>query len=112
VAPHVHVEQVTSRRARLPPRTPNANTKMDYGKCYDVFHCTFWFVFAFRGAGGGEVSGGGTLYMKWGAGLFGLRRECEARAGVKHTHTLIFTHHSLLRIHKNHPKKVLKYSEF
>jgi hypothetical protein len=21
----------------------------------------------FRGAGGGEVSGGGTLYMKWGA---------------------------------------------
>jgi hypothetical protein len=30
----------------------------------------------FRGAGGGEVSGGGTLYMKWGAGRFGLRREC------------------------------------
>jgi hypothetical protein len=26
-------------------------------------------------AGGGEVSGGGTLYMKWGAGLFGPRRE-------------------------------------
>jgi hypothetical protein len=22
---------------------------------------------SFRGAGGGEVSGGGTLYMKWGA---------------------------------------------
>jgi hypothetical protein len=25
--------------------------------------------------GGGEVSGGGTLYMKWGAGLL-TRREC------------------------------------
>jgi hypothetical protein len=24
-------------------------------------------VLLFRGAGGGEVSGGGTLYMKWGA---------------------------------------------
>jgi hypothetical protein len=24
-------------------------------------------VGSFRGAGGGEVSGGGTLYMKWGA---------------------------------------------
>jgi hypothetical protein len=23
--------------------------------------------YTFRGAGGGEVSGGGTLYMKWGA---------------------------------------------
>ena len=37
--------------------------------------------------GGGEVSGGGTLYMKWGAGLFGPRRERIARAGVKHTLT-------------------------
>jgi hypothetical protein len=62
--------------------------------------------------GGGEVSGGGTLYMKWGAGLFGLRRECEARAGVKHTPTFNFTHLSHLRIHKKHSKKVLKYSEF
>ena len=33
-----------------------------------------WFIYLdclcvslFRGAGGGEVSGGGTLYMKWGA---------------------------------------------
>jgi hypothetical protein len=25
------------------------------------------FLCLFRGAGGGEVSGGGTLYMKWGA---------------------------------------------
>jgi hypothetical protein len=32
-------------------------------------------------SGGGEVSGGGTLYMKWGAGLFGPRRERIARAG-------------------------------
>jgi hypothetical protein len=37
---------------------------------------------SFRGAGGGEVSGGGTLYMKWGAennyshkrGLWGERK--------------------------------------
>jgi hypothetical protein len=33
--------------------------------------CHFYFfgfvVSVFRGAGGGEVSGGGTLYMKWGA---------------------------------------------
>jgi hypothetical protein len=32
-------------------------------------------------SGGGEVSGGGTLYMKWGAGLFGLRRERECVSG-------------------------------
>jgi hypothetical protein len=30
-------------------------------------HLLGFVVFAFRGAGGGEVSGGGTLYMKWGA---------------------------------------------
>jgi hypothetical protein len=27
----------------------------------------FCLLFDFRSAGGGEVSGGGTLYMKWGA---------------------------------------------
>jgi hypothetical protein len=27
----------------------------------------FCLLSEFRGAGGGEVSGGGTLYMKWGA---------------------------------------------
>ena len=32
--------------------------------CVYIF---FWFVFCVQGCGGGEVSGGGTLYMKWGA---------------------------------------------
>jgi hypothetical protein len=70
----------------------------------------------FRGAGGGEVSGGGTLYMKWGAGSLRYR-ECVMRERVvKLTHTLI-SHTSLhLRIQnkiiKYLPKKVLKYSEF
>ena len=43
-------------------------------------HCivrhSYEFVCRVNQAGGGEVSGGGTLYMKWGAGRFGLRREC------------------------------------
>ena len=43
--------------------------------------------------GGGEVSGGGTLYMKWRAGRFGLRRECSARAD-RETHTHINLTHS------------------
>jgi hypothetical protein len=41
------------------------------------------FLCLFRGAGGGEVSGGGTLYMKWGADNSchkrGLRGEREKR---------------------------------
>jgi hypothetical protein len=31
------------------------------------FYSPGFVVSVFRGAGGGEVSGGGTLYMKWGA---------------------------------------------
>jgi hypothetical protein len=84
-ASHVHVEQVTNSIGHdTPPEWLNGQLQ-NLGAC--VF---FFFKFcgcSFNHSGGGEVSGGGTLYMKWGAGLFGLRRECEARAGVKHTLT-------------------------
>jgi hypothetical protein len=45
-----------------------------------------------QNSGGGEVSGGGTLYMKWGAGRSSTSRVLKARAGEKLTHTYIFTH--------------------
>jgi hypothetical protein len=32
-----------------------------------ILQTSFALFLWFRGAGGGEVSGGGTLYMKWGA---------------------------------------------
>jgi hypothetical protein len=52
--------------------------------------------YVFRGAGGGEVSGGGTLYMKWGAGHLESTRVLKARA-VRETHThFYFTHLSPL----------------
>jgi hypothetical protein len=76
-------------------------------------------------SGGGPVSGGGTLYMKWGAGSLRYR-ECVMRERVvKHTLTLIFSHtHNIFilstyahkfsqnKIIKKHPKKKPKYSEF
>jgi hypothetical protein len=38
------------------------------GKVCFVWISSIFFVCVFiQGAGGGEVSGGGTLYMKWGA---------------------------------------------
>jgi hypothetical protein len=52
-------------------------------------------VLIFTMWGVGEVSGGGTLYMKWGAGFL-RNRECVMRErAVKLTHTLIFSSHSL-----------------
>jgi hypothetical protein len=73
------------------------------------------FASLFRGAGGGEVSGGGTLYMKWGAGRNSATRVLKARAD-RETHTHFLFTHSLLRTQnnfiKNTLKKSLKYSEF
>jgi hypothetical protein len=45
-----------------------------------------------QGAGGGEVSGGGTLYMKWRAGRNSASRTQQREQVVKHTLTLIFSH--------------------
>jgi hypothetical protein len=63
------------------------------------------FGLLFRGAGGGDVSGGGTLYMKGGAGRNSTSRVLKARADREtHTH-LSFSSPKYL-------KNVLKYSEF
>jgi hypothetical protein len=42
-------------------------------------------------AGGGEVSGGGTLYMKWGAGHLGSTRVLKARADRVTAHNFLFS---------------------
>jgi hypothetical protein len=59
-----------------------------------VLELLFYFVFGllFRGAGGGEVSGGGTLYMKWRAGRNSASRARMREQVVKHTPTFNFTH--------------------
>ena len=122
-ASHVHVEQVTTPRALDPQMS--SSRQLTILRLF-VFVNSFNVVVVLKNSsGGGPVSGGGTLYMKWGAGLFGLRRECEARAGVKHTLTLIFSltnnififstyvhKFSQNKIIKNIIKKVLKYSGF
>jgi hypothetical protein len=54
------------------------------------FHLVFGLLF--RGAGGGEVSGGGTLYMKWRAGRNSASRTQQREQVVKHTPTFNFTH--------------------
>jgi hypothetical protein len=50
-----------------------------------VYHIIF-VGFVVQGCGGGEVSGGGTLYMKWGAGRNSATRVLKARAD-RETHT-------------------------
>jgi hypothetical protein len=54
------------------------------GKLEEVYYLSFsnFFDFVFvQNSGGGEVSGGGTLYMKWGAGSLRYR-ECVMREQV------------------------------
>jgi hypothetical protein len=68
------------------------------GKLMEIVFVLSSAVLLFGGQprGGGEVSGWGTLYMKWGAGRSSTSRVLKARAGEKLTHTYISTHISPL----------------
>ena len=82
-APHVHVEQVTTQRTLGAPHTKvlltTTNCVMEYSS--SMLHYTICGLSLVKPSGGGPVSGGGTLYMKWGAGSLRYR-ECEMREQV------------------------------
>jgi hypothetical protein len=62
------------------------------GSCSLILQLTICWCCPFRGAGGGEVSGWGTLYMKWGAGRSSTSRVLKARADREtHTHLYFIT---------------------
>ena len=91
-APHVHVEQVTTHSGTGPPEELFSKTTKGCGNVFIYIDVLLCVVLLKSSSGGGPVSGGGTLYMKWGAGSLRYR-ECEMRERVvKHTLTLIFSH--------------------
>jgi hypothetical protein len=94
-ASHVHVEQVTSRRARLPP--PHLlNQKKNIGWLNEgllslLYHTMFFF--AVQGCGGGGSVRRRNALHEVGGRVPEVPRVRNARAGSEtHTHLNIFTH--------------------